>query len=1003
MAFNGFVCAFVAFLAVGVVCNASAAERSGETAMTSKIVALDGEGWVLAADPENVGKDQQWWTQPTVDAKPARVPGIIQETVPRYHGVAWYWRTFDAPAHPDANGRYLLRFWAVDYLAQVWVNDVAVGGHEGGETPFVLDVTDAVKPGAPNRLAVRVLNPKKEPIDGIVLAETPHRNKGIPLTVGGSYNSGGITEPVELVLAPPVRMDDVFVRADWKSGKVSIATTVTNALPGETKASFSFVIVHADRVEQVASGTAESTVAPGANRVESSLDVPDRRLWNLDDPHLYRLTVNMKTPETLDTYSVRFGFRDFRVEKGYFRLNGKRIFLKSSHTGNHCPVGMILPPDQARDLLRKDLIYAKASGFNMVRFIAGIAHPYQLDLCDEIGLMVYEETLAGWLLGDSPKMAERFDLSIREMILRDRNHPSVTIWGMLNETNDGPVFRHAVDSLALVRSLDDTRLALLDSGRWDGAFNIGSASNPGSAQWECVWGVESPDFQGHAGGGPYGGYFTGAGDAHVYPSTPHTPEIEQGIRTLGSDSKPVFLSEYGIGSLMNAIRELRHYEQYGFNPDYEDFAYFRTTSEKLTADWTRYGMDGVYAFPEDMLHDSQALHCRQRLLGFNALRSNPKICGYNLTGLLDHGFTGEGLWSFWREWKPGIVDALQDGWAPLRWCAFVSPMHGYVNRPFKVEAVLANEDVLAPGAYPVTLRIVGPQGIAWERKTEAVVPEPAPGEDGPLAIPVSVDEVTLAGPAGAYEFAVSMDHGGAPLGGRLKFYVSDVGAVSPQPSMKAWGIGEAAEQWLARHGVACAPFDGAVQDAREIVLVGGIDANAEQRTALLRHIACGSTAIFLTPAAFRRGDDSTGWLPLKEKGRVNHFPDWLYHKECVAKVHPIFEGLQPKGVMDWDYYGPVISHDFIEGAELPEEVAAAAFAICHSGPPMGYASGVMVGAYRFGQGRFIVNTFNVLDHLDRHPAADRLLLNMIHYAAPDVSPPAPVPADFDVQAKAVGY
>ena len=121
-------------------------------------------------------------------------------------------------------------------------------------------------------------------------------------------------------------------------------------------------------------------------------------------------------------------------------------------------MGQVTPVDP--DLMRRDLIMAKASGFNMIRWIAGMARPEQLDFCDEIGLMVYEEHLGSWQLEDSPDMARRYDLSTREMILRDRNHPSVTIWGMLNETRDGPVFRHAVQTLKLVRSLDDTRLVL---------------------------------------------------------------------------------------------------------------------------------------------------------------------------------------------------------------------------------------------------------------------------------------------------------------------------------------------------------------------------------------------------------------------------------------------------------------------------------------------------------------------------------------------------------------
>ena len=101
--------------------------------------------------------------------------------------------------------------------------------------------------------------------------------------------------------------------------------------------------------------------------------------------------------------------------------NGRRILLRSSHTGNHVPVGQIVPP--TRDMLRTDLIYAKASGFNMLRFMSGVAWPEQLDLADELGLMIYEEPMGAWLLQDSPEMVERYDASLREMILRDRNHP----------------------------------------------------------------------------------------------------------------------------------------------------------------------------------------------------------------------------------------------------------------------------------------------------------------------------------------------------------------------------------------------------------------------------------------------------------------------------------------------------------------------------------------------------------------------------------------------------
>lgn len=972
---------------IGIAAGMAVASVIGAGNQTASTVApLEGSDWQVAADANNVGRDQGWWKGPTLESRPVRVPGILQEALPGYHGVAWYWHEFTAPKDPYQAGRCLMRFHAVDYLAQVWVNDLPAGGHEGGETPFTLDITGAVKAGLTNRLAVRVLNPKAEPIDGIVLAETPHRNK-VPagIGVGSGYNSGGITEPVEVFWVPAVRIDDVYARPDWQSGKVRVQVTLFNAGGSTVSGQLQLAITADSGNEPAAMMNLDLHVPPGRTHAECLLTVEHHRLWGLEDPFLYRLITRVTAANGRETHEnvACFGFRELRVDKGFFRLNGRRIFLKSSHTGNHCPIGVIVPPAGAADLLRRDLVYMKACGFNTVRFISGMAHPYQLELCDELGLMVYEEDLSAWLLADSAKMAERFDANLREMVVRDRNHPSVAIFGLVNEMGNGPMVRHAVASLALLRSLDDSRLVLQQSGRWDGQYNIGSVCNPGSSQWEYKWGVESPEYQGTARNGPWGGYFEGAGDAHVYPSTPHTPAIEAGIRNLGRDSKPVFLSEYGIGSLMNAIRELRHYEQSGANPESDDFKFFKQTEEKFAADWARLGMDGVYAFPEEMLRASQQLHCRQRELGMSLIRSNPRICGYNLTGLLDHGYTGEGLWTFWREFKPGIMDTLQEGLAPLRWCLFASPMHAYAGRPLKLEAVLANEDVLAPGAYPVWLRVLGPKGIAWEKKLDMVIPRPADGEDGPLAVPVFSGDVAIPGPAGHYTFAATLEHGGAPAAGRLMFHVSEAPKAQKPLAVLAVGVDSRVLAWLKSRQVSAGPLEAATAEARQAILVGNAASalTPAVRTNLLRRIVQGSTAVFLDPGVFQEGNDPVAWLPLRNKGRLTRFSDWLYHKECVARRHPLFAGLAPAGIMDWDYYGPLITNLFFEGQDTPVDVAAAAFAVCHSSRPDGYAAGVMLGIYPVGAGKVLLNTFNILDQVDKHPAADRLLLNVLAYAA----------------------
>jgi hypothetical protein len=972
-------------------------------------IALDGE-WLIATDAKNSGRDQHWPARPVSDGRKVQVPSIIQEAFPEYHGVAWYWREFSAPVHPQNRGRFLLRFEAVDYLADVWVNGVHVGGHEGSETPFVLDVTEVVKPKAANLVAVRVLNPANDPIDGIVLKQTPHRNKYFPFFSGASYDSGGIIGSVTLLLVPAVRVEDLFVRPDWKTGSIRVQTNLRNTLGKTTRGRLCLKVAPArtgDTLSAVCHDV-EVAAAPGETVVNGELQVPQARLWDLEDPFLYRVTAHLETEETSEAHdvSVRCGFRDFRVVNGYFRLNGKRIFLRSTHTGNHCPIGQILPPHSSPDLLRKDMLYAKAAGFNIVRFI-GVAYPYQLDLCDEIGLMVLEESYADWLLEDSPKMKERWDRSTREMILRDRNHACLTAWQLLNETGEGTVFRHAAESLEFVRKLDDSRLVLLSSGRFDGDLSIGTVSNPGSAEWERVWGNESP------GGGRIATKYpsgVGSGDFHFYPIVPQSRESEQFARTLGHDSKPVFLSEYGIGSLMNAIHEAGMYEQAGARPDLEDFQLMRRMADGLIADWKRFGMEGVYPFPEDMLCDSQRRMARHRLLGFNLVRSNPHLCGFNMTGMLDHAMTGEGIWRFWRDWKPGAMDAMQDGWWPLRWCLFVDKAHNYVGRPFRVEAVLATEDVLRPGEYPARFHISGPSGTVWERTAKVKIPELTPGQDGPLAVPVVNDEVILSTPPGSYELMANLEEGGAPLGRSWQFYLSDAAAL-PNVSLTVAvrGVDTKVQDWLKQHGVSCQPLEDGAPSRREVILVGDLSAtgsDASHWKDLAQRMARGSVVVFLSHAALERGKDPVGWIPLAKKGRCYKFVDHLYHKECVAKAHPIFDGLQAKAILDWYYYGQVIPHFVFDGQDTPDEVVAAAFAVGYGVPDIApsYASGILLGVYKFGDGQFIVNTFPVLDQINENPAADRLLLNLVKYSAGFVSKPlAGLPTDFDERLRSIGY
>ena len=454
----------------------NSAEAASPPMQASTVLALDGTDWLLGTDPENQGKERQWWLNPIDGAKQVPVPGVIQDqdAFPEYHGVVWYWKDFRAPKNPHPQGRYILKFWSVDYKADVWVNDTYLGSHKVQETSFEFDATKAIKPNAVNRLAVRVVNPVDEhEIDGITLGKSTKRTKGtrpIPHTNWGEQNFGGILDSVELMVTPALRVSDVFARPDYKTGIIKVQVEINNRTDKKTGATLQCTVSGASEGRVLDLANHIGNFPAGKNQVELTLKVPNWKLWELNEPYLYRVTarvVSDKSPNSMDEFSVRTGFRDFRFEDGYFKLNDKRIILRCSHTGGETPISYMIPHDP--DIDRKLILHMKEMGFNSVRYFCHAPRRRQADLCDELGMMVYCEPQSGWFMENWPGARELMEISMTGLIMRNRNHPSVTIWGILNEEGQGRiVFNNAVEMLPLVRSLDDTRVVMLNSGRFDG-------------------------------------------------------------------------------------------------------------------------------------------------------------------------------------------------------------------------------------------------------------------------------------------------------------------------------------------------------------------------------------------------------------------------------------------------------------------------------------------------------------------------------------------------------
>jgi len=168
-----------------------------------------------------------------------------------------------------------------------------------------------------------------------------------------------------LLLVPQVRVEDLFVRPDPNTGKISVQVNVRNAAKDPQQGHLQFSVAPGASGETLGTVRIERTLPPGNTRIDTELQIDNPHRWDLGDPYLYRVTARVQAEQStfFDERCTRCGFRDFRFADGYFRLNGRRIYLRGSHTCNHYPIGLQFPHDP--DLLRRDLLNMKAMGFNV--------------------------------------------------------------------------------------------------------------------------------------------------------------------------------------------------------------------------------------------------------------------------------------------------------------------------------------------------------------------------------------------------------------------------------------------------------------------------------------------------------------------------------------------------------------------------------------------------------------------------------------------------------------
>ncbi|KAA6440302.1 DUF4981 domain-containing protein [Dyadobacter flavalbus] len=349
------------------------------------------------------------------------------------------------------NKEVFLHFAGVQSACYVWLNGVAIGYHEDSMTPFEFDITQDVKAGT-NHLAVQVINWS----DGSYLEDQDF------------WRLSGIYRDVNLLILPKVVLTDFSVRtnldADYENATLKLSAFIKNYSNEEIRAHQVLFTLYDAAKSVVVTPVSQmvGTLAPfkeGAVRLE--IPVPSPAKWNAETPYLYTLTIQLMNSDgkVLEAASQKIGFRDVKVKGGQLLVNGKAITIKGVNRHEFDPeTGRVI----SRETMLKDIMLMKQHNINAVRtsHYPNVSEWY--NLCDQYGIYVMDEANIEshelWskniILADNPVWKSAFIARGNAMVERDKNHPSVIIWSLGNESGMGQNF---VDMADFIHLADPTR------------------------------------------------------------------------------------------------------------------------------------------------------------------------------------------------------------------------------------------------------------------------------------------------------------------------------------------------------------------------------------------------------------------------------------------------------------------------------------------------------------------------------------------------------------------
>lgn len=657
------------------------------------------DNWEFCFDPTDAGIEGQWFRLKPSTTRTVSLPHLFQnEPNPEGATIGYYFREFtlDKKEPKETPKRFMFRLHSAHPHCTVWLNGDQLGTRSFGHAPFDVDLGKSLKIADKNLLVIRVQAPDKT---GRLGEATAHE-----LPLGNPYQRGayaGITAPVELFTAQKAIVRSINVLPDFEADRITVEVRFWNSKSFQTEAAFDIINPDGEL------GTLVKNIRLDKENGSylMSLQLESGKVWSPLTPILYTLQIRLPGSPVA---RVRFGMRGVEVDKGTFRLNhtsfkvrgvGYPWFFNFQHGLPAHPVDH-----------RAELTAIKGAGFNLIRGFGAPLPPEVLDICDEIGLLVLQETSA-YNMKSSRDGVEAVKAQLQALVERDGHHPCIFGW-VVGSENGSLALENGNKLLRLTADLDPTRPVFSNLGsvyldnQGGGKIDLGKVYEPVTAQ--------IVPFEGHKLRLGYPLSRRGYAMLSNYCTSKDGKTIADGLHGNKSYwerynylkdqlAGKVLVDGLGIPVFGDPAGLVEAAKKFASTTDIKDVVKF---TQELEVGVKERGLPwkNAAAFLAEADTFGQAALTRQ----IEAAFTNTQISGYLLENSVDQGLRFTGLFDAMRRPKTAFLDAMKNVNRPIRVFAEAEERTPYSGSSASIKVHIFNEGGL--GDYAVQFRVKGPNG-----------------------------------------------------------------------------------------------------------------------------------------------------------------------------------------------------------------------------------------------------------------------------------------------------